>query len=115
MREGISKEFEQASVLGLWVVVFLLGRLRESLRPLREPTQFGWLLLATFLGTFLGIWFQVAGLRYTASAGVASTLSSTSPLFVLPLAFFVLHESLSLRAILGALLAVVGVALLFLG
>ncbi|MCK6511183.1 DMT family transporter [Myxococcota bacterium] len=103
-----------AGVLSLFLLVLLLGRLRESVVPLQNKHQVQLLLLATFFGTFLGIWLQVVGLRYAPSAGIASTLSSTSPLFVLPLAFFVLREPLGVRAILGAFFAICGVAILFL-
>ncbi len=103
-----------AGVLSLFLLVLLLGRLRESFVPLQNKHHVQLLLLATFFGTFLGIWLQVVGLRYAPSAGIASTLSSTSPLFVLPLAFFVLREPLGIRAILGAFFALCGVAILFL-
>jgi len=42
-------------------------------------------------------------------------MHSTSPIFVLPLAFFVLRQRVSFRAILGALIAVGGILLLFQG
>lgn len=69
---------------------------------------------ATFLGTYLGIWLVSAGMRY-APAGIAATLSSTSPLFVLPLVALVHRERISLRTWVGALVAVGGIALLFIG
>ena len=64
-----------------------------------------------FIGTFLGIWLQQISLKYTA-AGVAQTLFATSPLFVIPIVIFT-GERVSLRAILGAMLSLVGVGLLF--
>ena len=102
-----------AGLLGLALVVLLVGRLGESLRPLRRPEQAKPLLLATFFGTFLCIWLSMAGLRYTTFTGIATTLNSTSPIFILPLAAIFLGERISLRAILGACLAVAGIGLLF--
>jgi drug/metabolite transporter (DMT)-like permease len=67
--------------------------------------------VATFVGTYLGIWLSIYGLQNT-YAGVAATLQSTSPIFVLPLAVFVLKERLTARAVIGALVAVGGVAVL---
>jgi drug/metabolite transporter (DMT)-like permease len=99
--------------LGLLAVVTLTGRLRGALRPLREPAVLGAVVLATTIGTFLGIWLSMAGLRY-ALVGVAATLNSTSPIFILPLAAIFLKERISLRAVLGACLAVAGIAVLFL-
>lgn len=70
------------------------------------------IVLATILGTYLGIWLQQLALAHT-EAGIAQTLMSTSPVFVLPLALL-LGDRVSVRAALGACIAVVGVALLLL-
>ncbi|MGF1494419.1 MAG: DMT family transporter [Microcoleaceae cyanobacterium] len=80
---------------------------------LRSPRVLGVVTLATFLGTYLGIWLQQTAFKFTA-AGIAQALSSTSPLFVLPIAAS-LGDRISLRAVFGAMVAVVGVILLFLG
>ena len=71
----------------------------------------GVLVVVTFLGTALCLVLQQAALRLS-SAGVAQTLLSTSPLFILPIAAG-LGERVSPRAVLGATIALVGVALLF--
>lgn len=70
------------------------------------------LVLAAFAGTYLGIWLQQISVKFV-SAGIAQTLSSTSPLFILLLAP-VLKERITIRAGLGATLAVAGIALVFL-
>ena len=70
------------------------------------------LLPASFLGTFLGVWLCMIAYQH-AKLGVAITMHSTSPIFVLPLAFFILRQRVSLRAIIGALIAVAGIFLLF--
>ena len=68
---------------------------------------------AIFLGTFLGLWLQQVSLKW-ASTGVSQTLLATSPLFVLPLAAWT-KEQVSARAVVGAIVALGGVALLFTG
>ena len=102
-----------AGGLGLGLQVAVTGRLIEAVRPLKSRVQAPRLLVGTLLGTYLGIWLMNAGLK-GADVGVASTLNSTSPIFVLPLAVFVLGERVSARAVMGALVAVAGVAVLFL-
>jgi drug/metabolite transporter (DMT)-like permease len=47
-------------------------------------------------------------------AGVAETLGSMTPIVILPLLWKIKKESISLRAIIGAIIAVGGVATLFL-
>lgn len=78
----------------------------------RSSKTFGLVLAATIIGTYVGIWLQVAGLAYAHTA-VAATLSATSPLFVLPMSAVVLKDRPSPRAILGAIIAVAGVGVLF--
>jgi drug/metabolite transporter (DMT)-like permease len=99
-------------IFGLALILGALGRMMQTTKPMKNLRTFGILFAATFLGTFMGIWLMNAGLRYT-QTGIASTLSSTSPIFILPLAYFIEGEDLTARSILGACIAVVGVAVLF--
>jgi drug/metabolite transporter (DMT)-like permease len=66
---------------------------------------------AAFCGTYLGIWLQQTAIKL-APAGIASTLLQTSPIFVLPLALL-MGEKVSIRAILGVVIAITGIAVLF--
>jgi len=68
------------------------------------------IVFATFTGTYLGIWLQQTSLKLT-NAGIAQTLLATSPLFVLPIAAW-RGEKISIRAIVGVLVAFVGIGLL---
>lgn len=67
---------------------------------------------AAFAGTYLGIWLQQTAIKFTA-AGIALTLTNTSPLFVIPIALC-LGERVSHRAILGVAVSLCGVAVLLL-
>jgi drug/metabolite transporter (DMT)-like permease len=53
----------------------------------------------------------VAGLKY-AGVAMATVLSSTAPMFAIPLGYLFLGERLSRRTVLGALLTVAGIAVL---
>ena len=64
---------------------------------------------AAFFGTYLAILLQQTALKFTA-AGIAQTLAATSPLFVLPIAVW-LGELVTVRAVLGVLVAIAGIAL----
>jgi drug/metabolite transporter (DMT)-like permease len=100
---------------GTLIVVLLLLIPRQTQKQvfqvLRSPRLIGVIILTAFGSTYLGIWLQQTGLKF-APAGIAQTLSATSPLFVLPIAFW-LGEKISLRAVLGVLVAVVGIGILF--
>ena len=66
---------------------------------------------AAFCGTYLGVWLQQTAIKLT-SAGIASTLLQTSPLFVIPITVC-MGEKVSWRAIVGVIIAIVGIGLLF--
>ena len=90
-----------------------LGRRQpySQLKTLRSGQVIGGIFVAAFAGTYLGIWLQQIALKSTA-AGITLTLTNTSPLFVLPIAAC-MGERVSLRAILGVVVAITGIGLLF--
>lgn len=101
-----------AGTLGLLAVMGATRRLSRVLLVFEDRRSAWALVAATFLGTYLGVWLMNAGLLLT-WVGVAATLNATSPIFVLPLAALLLGERISARSIAGAVVAVAGVALLF--
>lgn len=101
-------------VAGLIFWGFMGFHLKSWLRPLTNPILLKKLLFASFIGTFLGTWLCLLALKY-ADASIATTLNSTSPLFILPLAFFILKEKITFRAIIGSVIAIAGVGLIFFG
>jgi len=82
------------------------------LKPFKIKRNMVALLAASFLGSYLGMWFALAALDY-ANVTLSSILSSTSPIFVLPMAFFFMKEKITIRGVIGALITVAGIALLF--
>lgn len=64
-----------------------------------------------FVSTYLGVWLQQISLKF-APTGVAQALTSTSPLFVIPLTRM-LGDRVSIRSVIGVLIALAGVSLLF--
>lgn len=64
------------------------------------------------VGPYLGVWMSLVATD-RAPLGIAQTLCSMSPIFLLPFAAVIQKERISTRAILGAVIAVAGSALLF--
>ncbi len=96
------------------LVIFGLAKrdIGSWLKPLKVKKTLLVLVFASFIGTYIGMWFALAALDY-ANVTLSSILSSTSPVFVMPLAAIFLREKLTLRGIAGALVAMSGIALLF--
>ena len=72
----------------------------------------GWLLLATFVGTFLALWLQQIALKY-ANPAIAQTLIATSPLFILVI-YAMKGEKVGAKSVIGTLGALGGISLFFL-
>lgn len=101
-----------ALVIIAWRSVF--GRRTEKKRILPLSKSIWWkIVLAVFAGTFLGLWSQQAALKLI-TAGIAQTIFATSPLFVMLIVLILKKETVTLRGGLGAIIALVGVAILFL-
>jgi drug/metabolite transporter (DMT)-like permease len=71
----------------------------------------GIITLTAFFGTFVALILQQTAIKFS-PAGIAQTLTSTSTLFVIPITA-AMGERVSIRAILGTLVAIAGIFLLF--
>lgn len=98
-------------VLLIWLARYQRSPYLGQLQPLRSGRFLLVVTAAAFAGTYLGIWLQQTALKYT-ETGIAQALIATSPLFIIPVAMFT-GETVSLRAILGAIVALAGIWLLF--
>ena len=64
-------------------------------------------------GPFIGVGFSLMAVEYTA-AGIASTLMATTPILILLPSRWLFGQPITPRAVLGAIISVVGVSLFFL-
>lgn len=91
------------------------ARRAAGVRPQRIGSpRVGYLFAAmgAVFGPFLGVWMSLVAAD-KAPVGVAQTLCSLTPIFLVPLAALIYKERISPRAALGAVLAVGGAVLLF--
>jgi drug/metabolite transporter (DMT)-like permease len=102
-----------AAMVAIFALAAVTRRVAESINPGLDRRVIAATVAATILGPGIGIWLSLVAVQHT-QAGIASTLISAVPVLVLPLVVFVQKERVSPRAVFGALLAVAGVALLFL-
>jgi drug/metabolite transporter (DMT)-like permease len=98
----------------IWIWAIVRGDSRETVQSMRNGKAMLLTLGGAVFGPFLGVWSSLVALAHT-SAGIAATLNSTSPILILPTVILYYKERVSPRAAIGALIAVIGVTLLFLG
>jgi len=103
-----------ASLLVMLPIGLAAARSSDAFRILLTDRHSFWLMaLGALLGPFLGVSFSLISIAHT-SVGVAATIMATVPILMLPLVYFIGKERLSLKAVGGAVVAVAGVAILFL-
>ncbi len=122
-KEGLSGDFPAlsgtlirmtAAMLILWGWTFLRGQAASTLEVLRrKPQAARYLLVGSLFGPFIGVTLSLYAVQH-APVGVASTLTSLPPVFLLPVGYFFFKERLGWGAVLGTLTAIAGVAILFL-
>lgn len=98
--------------VGLVLWGCLNGQLKKWLIPFRSPHLLREVSFIVLIGTFGGFFLFLLALKYI-DASVATVLNSTTPIFVLPITAIILKEKISLRAIAGVFLAVIGVIFIF--
>lgn len=104
-----------AAAFVLWAVTIATGRARPTLR--RVAAERGALLPiigGSVTGPFIGVWLSLIAIQLT-QVGIASTLMALPPVFLLPIGALFFKERIGPGAIVGTLIAMGGVALLFLG
>ncbi|MEM2869484.1 MAG: DMT family transporter [Thermoplasmata archaeon] len=102
-----------AATIFFALFVSLTGRLGKMREALGDRKGMGMTAAGTLIGPFLGVWISMVAVA-NADAGVAATLMSLMPVFVIPVVWVVYGQRTSARGILGALVAFSGVAVLML-
>lgn len=69
--------------------------------------------MGSIFGPFIGVNLSLIALRYT-STGIASTITSMTPVTIIPLSILVFKEKVKAKEIIGAMISVTGVAILLL-
>jgi drug/metabolite transporter (DMT)-like permease len=98
----------------IWIWTLLEGKTNATLSALREkPNVLRLLAVGALVGPVLGVSSSLLAVQHT-EIGVASTLMALPPVIVLPVSYFVFKEKFGWQAVAGTVLAILGVAILFL-
>jgi drug/metabolite transporter (DMT)-like permease len=101
-----------AGLAGFAVVVLAVRGLPRLMQACRNRAGVGYATIGAFFGPFFGVTMSVVAVKY-AKVGVAATILSIVPVLIIPFMIVLYKERVSVRAIIGAIAAVAGVALLF--
>jgi drug/metabolite transporter (DMT)-like permease len=117
---GDFSPFQGNAIRMLAATIFILGwliiqrQVSATITAIREqPRSVPLLALGALMGPVLGVSASLLAVQH-AEVGVASTLMALPPVIVLPISYFVFKEKVGWQAVVGTLLAIAGVAVLFL-
>ena len=103
-----------AAVIFSWLWTVFAGQAGSTFAALHaKPKVVQLIALGAFVGPVLGVSASLLAVQH-AEIGVASTLMALPPVIVLPISYFMFKESIGWQAIAGTILAIAGVAVLFL-
>ena len=92
------------------LMALLTGRLISTAKKTFHPSSLRFYGPAVFVGPWLGIWMSQIAYKHCLLA-IAITLTSTTPLFVMPMLRVFYGQRITLRAFSGALVALAGIYL----
>lgn len=101
-----------AAIIGFAIVITASrswGKLNEAIK---DHSAMKFISLGSFFGPFLGVSFSLMAVQYT-TTGIVSTITSISPILIIPASIMIFKEKVLPKEILGALISIIGVTLLF--
>jgi drug/metabolite transporter (DMT)-like permease len=97
----------------IWAFTLARGRVEAVWRALGDRRALVPVVGGALTGPFIGVWLSMVAVQ-RAPVGIVSTLMAMSPIMLIPLSYWVFRERVSLRAVAGTAVALVGAAIIFL-
>ncbi len=100
-----------AGTIGFILIFTFFRQWPAFFSAFKNRKAIGFTAAGSFLGPYLGVSLSLYALHFI-STGVATTILSLVPIFLIPFTIFLHKEHVSFRGILGAVVAIGGVLLL---
>ncbi len=102
-----------AGFIGFTFLIFYSKKWLDIKEAFKDKNALLGITIGSIFGPFVGVGLSLLSLQYT-SAGISSTITSITPVTIIPLSILVFKEKIKVKEILGALITVIGVGILFL-
>lgn len=102
-----------AGFIGFSILILYTNRFEDIIKALKDKRELLDITIGSIFGPFVGVGLSLLSLQYT-SAGISSTITSITPVTIIPLSIIVFKEKIKIKEIMGALITVIGVGILFL-
>ncbi len=102
-----------AGILGFILILTYTRKWGPFFKTFRLRNVMTGITIGSIFGPVVGVSLSLTAVKYTSTA-VASTLMALTPILIIPVSIFLLKEKIKPNEVVGALVGVVGVAILFL-
>ncbi len=102
-----------AGTIGLTVIITAQHKWPEIKKAFTHKKALNEIAIGSILGPFIGVSASLLAVKYTAT-GIVSSISSVSPVVIIPASIIVFKEKVLPKEIIGAIISTVGIVILFL-
>jgi drug/metabolite transporter (DMT)-like permease len=101
-----------AGLIGFTILLFYVKGWGQLIASFKNIPAMRAVAMGSVLGPFLGVYLSLLAIQNT-STGIASTIMMIVPVLIIPFSMLLFKEKVSLREIVGAVIAVTGTAIMF--
>ncbi len=102
-----------AATVILWIFPLVGGKFTESFKKLVNTKASLTMVAGALSGPFLGVWLSLIAVQHS-YIGIASTLMALPPIILIPVSHWLFKEKITWMAIVGTVIAFIGVVMIFL-
>ena len=101
-----------AGIFGFALLTTIMKRWGNVIKAFSHKSGMLNITIGSFFGPFLGVSFSLLAVKHT-ETGIASTIMAIVPILIIPPAYFIYKQRITLPEIIGAVISICGVALFF--
>ena len=102
-----------AAIIGFAIILTVNRRWGHMFQAFKHPSSIAFIIVGSFFGPFLGVASSLLALQYI-EVGIATTIAQLNIIMIIPFSIVLFHEKVSWKEVVGSVVAIVGVAILFL-
>ncbi|HEY8889514.1 MAG TPA: DMT family transporter [Clostridium sp.] len=101
-----------AAIIGFSIVISVLKKWGELFVAFKDKKAMKYISIGSLFGPFMGVSLSLLAVQH-ASTGIVSTITSITPILLIPVSIIVFKEKIYPRELFGAIITLFGITLLF--
>ena len=101
-----------AAIIGFSIVISVTRNWGKVYKAFKDTKAIKHITVGSFFGPFIGVSLSLLAVQH-APTGIVSTITSITPILLIPVSIIMFKEKIYSKEILGALISLIGISLLF--